>query len=329
MAKELVSVIINVYNGEKYIRKCLDSVLKQTYENLEILIINDGSTDGTLEICKTYKDKRLRITTTENKGLSASRGVGISKAKGEYLYFVDVDDVIEPDTIEYLYGLCKKHKAKMATCGVSEKMNHNSLKNKKDDVKVFTAEEYLKKNVMSVDYAINLWNKLMKKDIFENVVFLKEVISDDLATTYKLTIAAGRIVMGKSVKYYYIRNDDSMTVKWKNDFKRSVDIYNISITRYNDIKKVYPNMVENDAGMLRNIVLLYTRRNKELHKYLDEHGAKESFKKIYNRKVFWCDCRMMDKIIILIFRMSPGLYEFLLKIYLKVKKCFGERSYAK
>ena len=96
---KLISIIINVYNGEKYIKKCLDSVINQTYKNLEILIINDGSTDKTLEICKKYKDERIKIITTENQGLSFSRNVGIDNAGGEYLYFVDADDFIREISI--------------------------------------------------------------------------------------------------------------------------------------------------------------------------------------------------------------------------------------
>ena len=80
----LISVIINVYNGENFIEKCLDSVINQTYKNLEILIINDGSTDNTLKICESYKDERIRIITTENLGLSKSRNIGIENSKGNY-----------------------------------------------------------------------------------------------------------------------------------------------------------------------------------------------------------------------------------------------------
>ena len=114
--KDLISVIINVYNGEKYINKCLDCIVNQTYSNLEILIINDGSNDKTLKLCKKYKDSRIKIITTKHLGLSLSRNVGLDKARGKYIYFIDVDDFIELDTIEYLYSLCIKYKASISTC---------------------------------------------------------------------------------------------------------------------------------------------------------------------------------------------------------------------
>ena len=106
---DLISVIVNVYNGEKFIKKCLDSIVNQTYKNLEIIIVNDGSTDSTLSICNSYSDDRIKIITTPNQGLGLSRNTGIENANGEYLYFVDADDFIEPDAVEYLYKLIKTY----------------------------------------------------------------------------------------------------------------------------------------------------------------------------------------------------------------------------
>ena len=118
---DLISVILNVYNGEKYINKCIDSVINQTYKNIEILVINDGSTDNTVNIVKKYKDKRIKlINNKKNLGLALSRNVGIDNAKGRYLYFVDIDDFILEDTIEYLYKLIKKYNVLLATCECNE-----------------------------------------------------------------------------------------------------------------------------------------------------------------------------------------------------------------
>ena len=110
---DLISIIINVYNGERYIKKCIDSVICQTYKNIEIIVINDGSVDHTLKILKSYQDKRIKIINQKNKGLSLSRNVGISHAKGKYYYFLDMDDYIEKDTISYLYSLILNHQCDM------------------------------------------------------------------------------------------------------------------------------------------------------------------------------------------------------------------------
>ena len=112
----MISVIVNVFNGEKYIKKCLDSIINQTYKDLEILIIDDGSIDSTLSICKKYKDKRIRIISGKNIGISLSRNIGLDNARGDYLFFVDSDDYIEKDTIKYLYDNIKKYNLDMTTC---------------------------------------------------------------------------------------------------------------------------------------------------------------------------------------------------------------------
>ena len=134
---ELITIVINVYNREKYIKKCLDSIVNQTYKNLEILIVDDGSTDNTVKICKSYKDKRIRIISGKNTGISLARNVGIDNAKGNYLYYVDSDDFIELDTIEYLYKLIKKYNVDISTC-VSKHIHNYNIK--KEDYRMISAD---------------------------------------------------------------------------------------------------------------------------------------------------------------------------------------------
>ena len=155
--KDLISIIINVYNGEKYIDRCLDIVINQTYKNLEILIINDGSVDNTLKLCKKYKDKRIKIITTENQGLSLSRNVGLDNATGKYIYFLDVDDYIEKDTIEYLYKLSKKYKSKFVMSKSLDIRDYNfTYKNKPEKIKFISKEDMLSDIVLEkiLNYSI-------------------------------------------------------------------------------------------------------------------------------------------------------------------------------
>ena len=115
----MISVIIPVYNVEPYLRKCLDSVVNQTYRNLEILVIDDGSTDGSGAICDEYaSDRRMRIFHTENRGLSCARNLGLDEAKGEWIGFVDSDDWIEPDMYEALLKKAEETGADIVECGV-------------------------------------------------------------------------------------------------------------------------------------------------------------------------------------------------------------------
>ena len=117
---ELVSVIVPVYNVEKYLKKCVDSILSQSYQNIEVILINDGSLDGSGEICEAYakKDERIKYITQNNSGLGKTRNRGIEEASGKYLLFVDSDDYIENTMIEKLYHNITESHADVASCGI-------------------------------------------------------------------------------------------------------------------------------------------------------------------------------------------------------------------
>ncbi len=316
----MITVIINVYNGEKYIKKCLDSIINQTYRNLEILIVNDGSTDKTLDICKSYNDKRLKIITTKNQGLSLSRNIGIDNAKGKYLYFVDADDFIKLDTLEYLYNLCEENNADMSTCESKDIYNYNfKIKKEKEKIFILTNKEMLKKNLLNViNHSDTTWNKLIKKDVFKNIRFENEIIND-LTTTYKLIISSKKIIHSNKIKYYYYRNPDSVTIRKKHDLNRNIEIYKVLTNRYNEIKKIYPDLIENDIAMARTIITLYSRKNKKLRKFLDNDGAIDLFKKIYTIKMLKYKLPKRDKIKIILFSINPKLFQIILDTYLNIK----------
>ena len=119
MEKPLISVIVPVYNVKQYLRRCVDSILKQTYENIEIVLIDDGSTDESGAICDRYaqKDVRVKVIHKENGGLSDARNKGMQEARGEYFAFVDSDDYIAKDYIAYLFELIVENKAQISLCG--------------------------------------------------------------------------------------------------------------------------------------------------------------------------------------------------------------------
>lgn len=318
---DLITVIINVYNGEKFIKKCLDSIINQTYKNLEILIVNDGSTDNTLKEIKKYKDKRIKVITTKNQGLSFSRNTAIDNAKGEYLYFVDVDDFIEKDTIDYLYKLITDYDVKIATCDSLKIKNYDFRKVEKEEkVEVYTSEEMLKLNLLSIiNHSTCTWNKLYKKEIFNDNRFNNPIIND-LSLTYKLFITAKKIVYSNQIKYYYLIHDTNVTLKKRENLDRLIGFYDTIIDKYNYIDKIYPNMYENKIGLLIDISVFYIRKNKEFHKYLKEKKAVKLYKKYYSLKIFKYKLSKKIKIELLLFRISPKLYKFFANIYLKIKK---------
>ena len=318
---ELITVIINVYNGELFINKCIDSIINQTYKNLEILIVNDGSTDNTLKEIKKYKDKRIKVITTKNQGLSFSRNTGIDNAKGNYLYFIDVDDLIEKDTIEYLYKLIKKYDVKIATCDSTNIKDYNFKKiEREEEIHVYTGEEMVKLTLLSkIKHSTCTWNKLYKKELFDGKRFEHPIIND-LTVTHKLYIESKKIVHSNQVKYYYYIHKDNVTIKKRENLDRLIGFYDATLDRYNYIDNIYPNMYENKIGLLICISVFYIRKNKEFHKYLKEKKAIKLYKKYYSLKVFKYKLKKKIKMELLFFRISPKLYKIFANIYIKLKK---------
>ncbi|WP_322018790.1 glycosyltransferase [Clostridium butyricum] len=145
----LISIIVPIYNMQKYLRKCLDTLIKQTYDKLEIILVDDGSTDSSGVICDEYllKDNRIKVIHKENAGVSDARNVGIAIAKGEYIGFVDPDDYIELNMYEKLLYLIKNNDCDIAICGyVIEDENGNSVKNLDKEIKniILNSEKAMK-----------------------------------------------------------------------------------------------------------------------------------------------------------------------------------------
>lgn len=314
---ELISVIINVYNGEKFIKKCVDSVINQTYTNLEILIINDGSTDNTLEICESYEDDRIKVITTKNMGLSLSRNVGIDNATGSYLYFVDSDDYISNDTIEYLYELCKKYNSKFATCVPLTVFDYNATaSNKNEKINILTSYEMLKKVLILEDMSGTTWNKLIHKDLFENIRFENRIIND-VVVTYKLVIKAESIVYSNQIKYFYVKHKNAITTNGYEKPDRSIDFYKATFERYENIKKIYPNLIENELGVIKNIIQLHLVENKQVAEYLEKKNAIKQAKRMFTLKMLKCRLKLKEKVKLVLFILSPKICKMIYKQYQK------------
>lgn len=194
--RELISVIIPVYKVEAYLQRCVDSVLKQTYENLEIILVDDGSPDGCPAICDAYaaRDARVKVIHQANAGLSGARNAGIEAAKGAYLSFIDSDDYVAPDFIESLYEACVTTGSQMSLCRWvyvhGEEIKGTDLSEEmpeKEAVTLFTGRELLA-NLYIPDgaYYVVAWNKLYRRELFEQVRYPVGRIHEDEATTHKI-----------------------------------------------------------------------------------------------------------------------------------------------
>lgn len=171
--KELISVIIPVYNVEKYLNKSIESVIKQTYKELEIILVDDGSTDSSGKICDEFaqKDDRIKVIHKKNGGLSDARNAGISEAKGKYLGFIDSDDYIDKNFYEILYNVLKKYNSDISICKHRETYTDYEENTSKLEIKeqVFNTEQALKELLLFGEVNNYAWNKLYKKELFNEI----------------------------------------------------------------------------------------------------------------------------------------------------------------
>lgn len=212
--KPTVSVIVPVYNLEPYIERCLDSILVQTFTHFEVIVVNDGSTDKSGEICNEYakRDHRIRVFHQQSKGVSSARNKGVEVATGDYIGFVDGDDYIVEDMYEKLYQACIETRSSIAICKLGREIN-GGLTN--DDIGNFYSsqlnhEEAMRELFKGVLYRFSLCNKLFKKDCFENVLFPVGRIHEDLSVTYKLFANAEQTIYLNFIGYIYVKRNNSI-----------------------------------------------------------------------------------------------------------------------
>lgn len=213
---KLVSVIVPIYKVEKYLIRCVESIQKQTYRNLEIILVDDGSPDSCGKMCDELakKDKRIKVIHKVNGGLSDARNVGIEVAKGEYLAFVDSDDWLDLDMIELLYNLCEQRDAEIAECSYRNLYMDGIIEETKCTAEIIEADSLLAlEGMLDWKYFKPVaWNKLYKKSVFEDVRYPKGKIHEDEFTTYKYIYNANKIVYVDVSKYNYDRRRvDSIT----------------------------------------------------------------------------------------------------------------------
>ena len=217
MSSKLVSIIIPAYNVEEYLMRCIDSISNQSYKNIEIIIVDDGSTDNTLEVCKVLakKDKRVKVIHQENKGLSEARNAGLDIAQGEYIGFIDADDYIENRMIENLLKNAETYKADVS-CGRAFIHSRNGVvrhtKNNSKEIVIVDNQEKLVKSYLDGSITMAAWDKLYKKSSLENIRFDKNTFNEDADFILKLCLANKKIVCDSTKYYHYVkRNEGSLT----------------------------------------------------------------------------------------------------------------------
>lgn len=205
----IISVIIPVYNVEKYLYKCIDSVLGQTYKELEIILVDDGSTDNSGVICDEYekKDDRIKVIHKKNGGLSDARNCGLDNAIGEYIAFLDSDDWVDIDLYKNLYYLIDKYDADIAVCNFERVYSErDKLRKVEEKVEVYTNTEAIEQIYYPTEKSTQMiiaWNKLYKKYILKNMRFPRGKIHEDEFLTPLLLYRAGKVVYTNKQLIYY------------------------------------------------------------------------------------------------------------------------------
>ncbi|XME03216.1 glycosyltransferase family 2 protein [Lachnospiraceae bacterium C1.1] len=295
---DLVSVIIPVYNAEKYLTKCLNSIIGQTYENIEIILINDGSTDSTGEICSRFaaKDSRIRYIEQENAGQSITRNRGIGLSKGRYIYFMDSDDHLDDGYIEFAVKSLKDEKADMMISNYYHELENGASWNEREfEEGVFdlTKEADRYKFIVNVflpyKCGFEVWNRLydaelIKENGLEFPVF-KPVVAEDVCFNLLYIFCAGKIIVSNKRFYHYLHNDSSTMAKNAG----------VQINRYNEVSRLAYSFLENKGKLpyLRenyvfiHLLLIYH----ELMNY-DLKGMKAIIKQIEDKENF----RRLDKL---------------------------------
>ena len=208
-----ISVIVPIYKVEKYLNRCIDSILNQTFTDFECILVDDGSPDNCGKICDEYakKDKRVKVIHKPNGGLSDARNAGIDVAQGECLSFIDSDDWIHPQMLEILYNGIVKNNVILSVCAYEETENEKPFENIENPIfEIRNGMDFLIKNNVT---AIVAWNKLYHKSLFDGIRYPVGKIHEDEFVTYKILYKAGNIAFCDEKMYMYFENVEGITKK--------------------------------------------------------------------------------------------------------------------
>lgn len=229
-----ISVIVPVYNTEKYIERCLRSIIKQTYQNIEIIIVDDGSIDRTVEFCMHYQqiDSRIVVLTKKNGGAGSARNLGLKNASGDYISFIDSDDYVEEQMLEVLVRVLEDNNADISFCGV---YTNPSEKIDSDEVICYDKKTALNNllNETILSYPVN---KIYRKELWDGVYFPENMTFEDLYIMPEIFCKARKVVETKADLYWYYYNRPD-NVSSKKNIQHAVDCAVAFVHRYDYARK--------------------------------------------------------------------------------------------
>lgn len=320
-----VSIIVPIYNVEKYLVRCISSLVNQDYSNIEIILVDDGSTDNSSTIAKHFSENSPNVNYyyKKNGGLSDARNFGIKKATGEYLMFIDSDDYIDFDTVSKLVELSNKNNSEITCCGkyIEDENGKYYFKNVLKNEKIYNREDALSHMLTFDEIDTSACDKLFAKELFEDISFPVGRFYEDLATIYKVFEKAKSISHIGNAKYHYVQRDGSIINSKFNEekhmqyVKTSEKIYNHYIGNTNLVQYAYSNYI---LAVMDTILVMVEKReckkNKSIYNELI-NIIRDNIKKIKNSKIL----KSKRILIYLInFRLCKTA-NFLRKIYKKIR----------
>ena len=242
----MISVLVPVYNVEKYLRRCIDSVLAQTYTDYEIILVNDGSTDRSGDICDAYAEKHscIRVIHQKNAGVAQARNALLTAARGEHITFVDSDDAIEPNCLETLLMDLEQTGADISICSWCEAADDGTRTeltwdNKEKGFQIWTTDQAMKFLLYQKNIDCNLWGKLFTREVLEDVVFPAGKTYEDLAAAWKIFRKARRICYRPEALYRYTSNYSGIS---QSSFSpRRMDLIDNADEMYRVVEKRFPD----------------------------------------------------------------------------------------
>lgn len=282
MEKDKISIIVPIYNVDKYLRRYLDSIINQTYKNIEIILVNDGSKDNSLNICKEYqkKDQRIIIIDQKNAGLSMARNNGIEKATGDYISFVDSDDVISSNMCDYLIKSIKESNSDISLCLFKAFYKDIVFDDEYKNISI-GKDEAIKELLIDRKILSHANDKLYKRELFNNIRFPKGKKYEDILVIYKLFLKADNISLVDTTLYGYFLRDDSITGNYNIDTNKDfIEAVNkrydklVKIDKYSDYAKL-----NRTNSVLRYYLDIAKFRKKDIFK-------NDSYNDIYKELLF-------------------------------------------
>ena len=312
----LISVVVPVYKVEKYLKKCVDSIIAQTYKNIEIILVDDGSPDSCPAICDEYaeKDSRVKVVHRQNGGLSAARNSGIKIASGKYISFIDSDDFIQPVYIEQLYLTAEASGSSLSVASYSHEEDKLDAQ-LKTEFKVYSDEEALKEILIERDFFTSACDKLYLTKMFDSIKFPEGEIYEDYAVMPMLFNEAKKISYVNSKLYFYRKNSESIT---KSVFNEKHMQYFKTAEKVNEyIKNNYPEQLNHAINRDTNMAIAFYRKISQSD-YNNSDITTDLIKRIRNGLRLYMNSTypLIKKLTAIAISVSPSAA----KLFLKYKK---------